>query len=120
MELREFVKNTIADIFGGVVDARAEVKALGGQVVPSIDSNAVPPAMRNRPDLPPILYTGLMLTSIEFDVALTKGESSGSKGGLGVFLGNIGVGGQVKEDETASTLTRIRFSVPVALPPSTD
>lgn len=96
------------------------MKELGGHVVPTIDSSAVPKDMRNRPDLPPILYNGLMLTSIEFDVALTKGESSGSKGGLGVFLGTVGVGGQVKEDATASTLTRIRFSVPVALPPSAD
>lgn len=54
--------------------------------------------------------------TVSFDVALTIEEGSGTKGGIGVFVGAIGVGSQGQSDSRSTSLSRVTFSVPVIFP----
>ena len=56
------------------------------------------------------------VTPIEFDVAVTVTGGSEKKGGIGVFSGVFGVGGQASSNAASSSVSRIKFSVPVILP----
>jgi hypothetical protein len=53
---------------------------------------------------------------IEFDVALTVTEGSEAKAGIGVFSGVFGVGTQANTSAANSSVSRIKFSVPIILP----
>ena len=97
MELKEFVTKTLVEIIEGVKDAQATAKEARGAVIP----------MAADP-----------IRTIDFDVALTTSESTKSKGGIGVFLGGAGIGGQKQAAGEAKSFSRIKFSVPIILPVS--
>ena len=57
------------------------------------------------------------MRNIHFDVAVSISESSETKGGIGVFAGPLGpVGSQDQSDVASSSMSRIKFSIPVKLP----
>lgn len=58
----------------------------------------------------------MLLTNVEFDVAVTAEEAKGTKGGIGVFMGSVGLGAQGQSETKNTSLGRIKFSVPVSLP----
>ncbi len=104
MELREFVKGTLVEIVGGVVDAQNEetVKKNGASVVPVGRGPVEDPIARYQ--------------EVSFDVAVTAREGTATKGGLGIFVGPIGVGTQGQSEAGESSVSRVRFTVPVQLP----
>lgn len=53
---------------------------------------------------------------VDFDVAVTTVESEQSKGGAGIFVAGLGLGGQIRSDAQNTVVSRIKFSVPIALP----
>jgi hypothetical protein len=53
---------------------------------------------------------------VDFDVAVTAVEGKGTKGGIGVFVGAVGLGSLGESNVSSSTVSRIRFSVRVRLP----
>jgi len=58
----------------------------------------------------------MLLSNVEFDVAVTAEKSEGTKGGIGVFVGSIGLGAQGKSDLKNQSVSRIKFSAPISLP----
>jgi hypothetical protein len=55
---------------------------------------------------------------VQFDIAVTVVQGTGKKGGAGIFVGAIGIGGQATSEATNTSISRIKFSVPVHLPGS--
>ncbi len=53
---------------------------------------------------------------VEFDIALAEATAKDSKGGIGVYLGAVGLGSQGASHGEGSIHSRIKFSVPVVLP----
>ena len=53
---------------------------------------------------------------VEFDVALYVEKESETKAGLGVFVASLGIGANGKSPSGDSTLSRVKFKVPLALP----
>jgi hypothetical protein len=53
---------------------------------------------------------------VEFDVAVTTTENTGTKGGIGVFVGAVGFGSQGHSDAGKTQLSRLKLSVPTLLP----
>ncbi len=92
MELDEFVRKTIEQVISGVAHARYH-------------------AIANNAHLP-----GGLINSIEFDVAVTVTEGSETKAGAGITVAGIGIGGHGKTELTNTSVSRIKFSVPVRLP----
>jgi len=111
MQLEDFVAETLKQIVNGVEVARAHAKEHGAEVNP-VDlglRDKEKMALRNR-------RTGALIKEVEFDVAVTVTEGKKTKGGIGVFAAGIGVGAQGQSDAAKSSLSRIKFSVPLMLP----
>jgi hypothetical protein len=60
-------------------------------------------------------YTGTAQI-VEFDVALTAMEGTGTKGGIGVVAGMFALGSTGQSKEESSSVSRVKFSVPLSLP----
>ena len=100
MQLREFVKATIFQVTKGVQDAQAACRDSGAVIAPSVFRNG----------------NNVALQLVEFDVAIAASEAASEKAGPGLLVAGLGVGARSEANETASTLNRIKFSVPVYLP----
>jgi len=108
MELKDFVSETLKHVMEGVKIAQEKAAEMGGVINPKGILNSDPKATRG-PFGEPVQY-------IDFDVVVSTSDLDKAKGGLGIFVGEIGIGvkGEVEEQNTA--VNRIRFSVPVYLP----
>jgi hypothetical protein len=105
MKLDEFITETIISIVKGVNDSKDRAKEMGAIVNPRIlggffgkkhvDSN------------------GYVIETVEFDIALTTNEGTQTKGGIGVFVGPVGVGSQGASNNQNTTVNRIQFSTQV-------
>src|SRR5690242_1397191 len=122
MELQQFVTESLNQILKGVSDAQGANNYNGIEINPNLAHYID----RSRQDwvgkdhkLPnDVLITaqGQVVVMVHFDVAVTATEGSGRKGGIGVFVGAIGLGSQGQSDKSNVSATKIQFKVPVALP----
>ncbi len=101
MDLQEFVSQTLVQIIQGVKDAQQEARKHGGKVNPDQSHSPFP---------------GKDIQNVEFDVALTVTEGTGTKGGMGLVVGPLALGTQGESKAQNSSVSRVRFSVPVRLP----
>ena len=111
MELKEFVKTAIQDITNAVSELQSELK--NGSIV----SPSMPSAIANSTVMDPDNGSiNRKISNIDFDVALTVGDSgtieSGGKVGIQIFSAKIG--GENKSH--TEDVSRITFSIPVVLP----
>lgn len=98
VSLSDFVSRTMIEILEGVSAAQDHAKGTGAKIGP--------PGYSFHQEFEPV----------EFDVAVTSREGESARGGLGVFLANVGIGGQVEADASREGTNRIRFSVPIRYP----
>lgn len=110
MELQEFIKTALTEIVAGVAEASKAVKEHGGSVgslrlYGYVKENKILTDENSRP-----------VATVEFDIALAEGSSKDTKGGIGVYLGAVGLGSQGASHGETSTHSRIKFSVPIVLP----
>jgi hypothetical protein len=113
MKLEDFVTETIKQIINGV--KVAQEYAVGVQA-------KVNPRFRAFGDKSIAKWVdsdqGLAVQEIEFDVAISAVEGTETKGGIGIFIGPVGLGSQGKSEASSSAVNRIKFSIPLVLPPS--
>ena len=60
---------------------------------------------------------GQPVYTVDFDVVVTAASGKGTKGGIGVTVGAIALGSSGQTESKASQDSRIRFKVPLLLPP---
>lgn len=111
IKLEDFISETLRQILNGVVKAQEHARELGGEVNPS--------TTRFRSDQGMQLYDerdSTLIERIDFDVAVTTTEGKESKGGIGVFVGPIGLGSQGQSNATNQSTSNIKFAVPLKLP----
>lgn len=111
MELREFVAETIKQIAAGVKDAQAAHDDHGGFVNPHLSTTAELAVKHGV-----LIASGRAVQLVQFDVALTVTEGTGTKGGIGIFAGAFSVGSSGQSNEQSSSVSRIKFFVPLVLP----
>ena len=109
MELREFVRVTLEQIVQGVSDAQRAIGDEGGIVNP-VDISFTKDGAYNS-------YSHAMPQEVLFDVALTATDKHGATEGIGVFLGGISLGKKTDAGVEQVAVTKVRFSVPLVLPP---
>lgn len=98
MELQDFIAETLKEIISGVRRAQESAIELGAKINPRGGSIV---EMRN----------------VQFDVAVSTSEGAEKKSGISVFVGPVGsVGSQNQSDLMSSSMSRIKFSVPLKLP----
>ena len=114
MELQEFIKTALTEIVSGVAEASDAAASFGGSVGTMklygyVKENKV---VTNAKDLP--------VSMVDFDIALAEVAGTDTKGGIGVYLGAVGLGTQGASHGETSSHSRIKFSVPVVLPSAKD
>ncbi len=116
MELKEFVAQTLQQIVEGVKEAQNSVSQLGATINPN---GAFP---NQRGDVIHIIAgepsSTRTVQQVEFDIALGETGGSSAGGRIGVIFANIGFAGGSKTETGTSAMNRVKFSVPVVLPPA--
>jgi hypothetical protein len=108
MKLDKFVTETINAIVIGVKKSQDHAKKNDATINPKIAVNSV-----NHND---IKFKNPKIQCVEFDIAITAQEGKGNKNGIGVYVGPVGLGTQGTSETSNSSISRVKFTVPVMLP----
>lgn len=94
MDVKEFISEALTQIVDGVVDAQQQTKEKNAVIVPCYKN----------------------LKTVTFDIAVTviEGKETSGKAGISVWSIGAGVGG--KTESSSSTVSRIKFEIPLELP----
>jgi len=111
MDLQEFVAETISQIVDGVINAQKLVSEKGGEINPHVNTSHEQLGKQGY-----LFSSEGPVQIVQFDVALTISEGTGTKGGIGIFAGPIGLGSSGQSSAENSSVSRVRFSVPLLLP----
>lgn len=111
MDLRTFVRECLEQIAGAVADAQESsiVQEAGATI------NPVPHLVGKKIQESSIYGGDWYAQAVDFDVAVTAQEGAGTKATIGVVAGIFGAGGQGTLSQERTSVTRIRFTVPIAL-----
>lgn len=108
--LEDFVANTLAQIIEGIKKAQKTTQ----------DDHISPTGIRLNADHAPKKYlsttTNHMVTMIEFDVAVTASDSTSVEGKGGISVMSLKIGAEANAGSVNSSVSRIKFTVPIALP----
>jgi hypothetical protein len=105
MELDEFIKETLIKILKGVKEAQNAAGEYDAHINPITGNRVV--TIHNRVH---------NIQSVEFEIALTDTKESGGQTGIGVWFGGVGAGAKEKDGSENTSVTGVKFSVPVSLP----
>ncbi|MBX3708279.1 MAG: hypothetical protein KIT56_03530 [Gammaproteobacteria bacterium] len=111
MELKEFIRQVLSDVVEAVEQTRA---ALGNENGRSI-CPVIGPAFATKFGLDFDPVEGRYLQKMEFDVAVTAENTAGIDGKASVKVFGLGLGTDADLKQTNSTVSRIKFHVPIAL-----
>lgn len=106
MDLKDFITGTLVQIVEGVHAAQKQVSPLGGNVNPYEHYASAMGTHYKRGDV----------QSVSFDVAITAEENSTTKEGIGVVVATIALGKRNEKTDAATSVSRVQFTVPLALP----
>ena len=113
MELKDFIREALSQIVQGVKEAQDAATTTGGEVSPRFSNRQ----QSTQQELKLLKSEkGGIIQNVEFDVAVTASEGTGTRGGIGVFVGAFALGSQGQSQSQNSSLSRIKFIVPVTLP----
>lgn len=118
MDLQTFITETLVQIANGISEANvllANVHAVAnprnvsptGEAGGTVYGHIVPDELGQM---------RRVVQSVNFDVAISVAEGSGTKGGIGVVVGAIALGGQGSSSTNNASQSRVSFTVPMALP----
>lgn len=112
MELKEFIGQALAEIVQGVIDAQQSLGTNGKYINPELSTQQGTHEKYGKL----VSIQGQLVQNVEFDVAVTATEGKGTKGGIGVVAGVFALGSQGQSSAESSAVSRIKFTVPMALP----
>lgn len=112
MDLQEFVTQTLTQIVEGVRESQIRTKDLGAKVNPHLNS---PHSEMGKQGF---LHAGggQVAQVVQFNVALSVIEGTGTKAGIGIFAAAISLGASGESKAESSSISRVKFSVPLSLP----
>ena len=111
MELKDFVSESLKQIIDGVNEAKRYADENGARINPERQIHNSNNAS-SRKDA----KNGATIETVDFDVAVTVTEGTQTKGGIGVCTGIVGLGSQGQSEAANSSVSRLRFAVPLVLP----
>lgn len=119
MQLQEFVTESLLQIANGVSEAQRKIVG-NAQINPRLPDHANVSSghFTKIPKDMILLRDGEVVTMVQFDVAVTTTEGTGTKGGIGVVSGILNLGSSGQSDRSNSAVTRLQFAVPMVLPGS--
>ena len=115
LQLKDFVAQSLIEIIEGVSEAQVRAKQHRAIINPAIETASGAAAYYKNYDSPEEeLYR---IQMFDFDMAITLSTSKEAKGIIVVVSGILTGGAQGSTTGETSELSRIKFSVPVVLPP---
>lgn len=108
MDLRKFIAETLTQIIGGISDAQENML----EFQKGENSDYTAPYVNPNP----VSENHKKLNDIEFDVAVTVSEGNSAEGGGGLSVMGVSIGGKGASEQTNSSVSRIKFSIPVSYP----
>ena len=115
MELKDFVKETLVQVIGGIVEAQNVIRSTGlsAEIAPQLRNNRETLEKQGKS----ISNSGHVAHQLDFDIAVTVSEKTQTQGGIAIAIaGVIGLGGHGKSEAGDVTASRIKFSVPIVFP----
>lgn len=115
MDLQNFVASALVQIVRGIEQAQQELKGTGALVNPGLSS------VQPSTDTPAIAVSSDAFTyvrNVTFDIALTATDGKDTQVGGGLQVWAVRVGSDRKVSHEDSTVSRLQFTVPLALPVS--
>jgi hypothetical protein len=113
INLQEFVTESLVQIVEGVKTAQVRVSETGAKINPD---NYYFDGTRYRFHPSGYSENEEFGQLVDFDVAVTAVDKGDLKGGIGVVGGVINLGYKAEKGLETSSVSRIKFSVPVFLP----
>jgi hypothetical protein len=113
MELKEFVSEALTQIVAGIEEAQGSIGKSNAEISPKYSNRQQGMLEKHK-----ILFSnkGSIIQHVDFDVAVTASEGTGTKAGVGVIAGAFNLGASGQSNQENQTVSRIKFSVPVTLP----
>jgi hypothetical protein len=99
MDIDNFIVETLRQVVKGVQAASDHQDCKGAKINPQFDAEGRP-----------------AISQVEFDVAVTVTEGSEKQGKANIGVAWFGVGGQANSTTANTSISRIKFAVPVMLP----
>ncbi len=118
MNLQQFVESSLKEIITGVSRAQEHCATLSSEALIN------PPVMYGADDGPKGKHYATrgdwnLVQFVEFDVAVTADTASETKGGGGIKVyGLLSADGGASVVDKSSVVSRLKFTVPLALPKS--
>ena len=109
MQLEQFVEDSLTQLMAGVKNAQRKADEFGATINPRL-TGATSASTGTH------YHNKRLVVEVAFDVALTSETGEAARGGIGVLLGAINVGGGYDEKATQGTVSRIQFTVPLVFP----
>jgi len=111
MKLQEFVSETLKAIVVGVTEAQQHVATVGARINPEQEWD-------DKGETRHVLGANRMIPvkEVDFDVAVTSTDATQVQAGAGIFVATLVVGAKGKSDTSSSSISRIKFSIPIVLP----
>ena len=114
MNLDTFISETIKSMIKGVKDSQQYARDNGGRINPIRVQGYV------KTDYESVYFgkeeKARPLTNIEFDIAVTTSSQDESELGGSIKVLSIGVGGKGASTNSNETISRIKFTIGIALP----
>lgn len=103
MELKDFITNSVLDVMNAIHDAQRAWAE-------SVDKGAINPVWDNTDRLRDHVQM------MEFDIAVTAESSKSGGGKAGIKVVGVEIGGSGEAKSQSSTVSRIKFAVPIVPP----
>ena len=111
MNIEEFVSESLTQIIRGVQKAQENVTGTGARINPQMRFTRKEESIGEAEG-----YGGQPVSYVSFNVSVIASEGTGTKGGIGIVVGAIGLGSQGQSESSASNESRIQFKVPILMP----
>lgn len=111
MNLEDFVSETLKQIINGVQKAQEFAQAKNACINPVSARMTTSQQIQHYDS-----NTGVPLQNIEFDVGITVTDTNTKQDGSTTSIGSVTVSPQGASESKNSSISRIKFSVPILLP----
>lgn len=107
MELKDFIKETIVQIYEGVNEAKEALKESEVIINAPLDKESKSVDM---------VHGHRKYQVIEFNLSVTTEEKEGNKQGIGIAASFLSAGVSRDKENNGISINTIKFSIPISLP----
>ncbi len=113
MDLKDFIKETVSAIVSATAELQQELAPTGAIINPPTSGNSDMTFEKNS-----AFHTLRKVEVVDFDVAVTARSETSGEAKVGVSILMVEIGGKADHGKATENASRVRFQIPIVLPPS--